>query len=174
MWKIFISVLLVLCTACAKDHHKPVAQLTYTDFVSIGNGLYDLEFRSDIDLLNLFQRGEGFIGGMMHCALSDDTDFSIEHVLQQSGYGSIESGAHGSSDQGFEFVATISFRETFNEGRSSRSITEAELRALLSGKATIPCKYVATIYGFKPYYSGTLMVPVRDVFRELDRSKGAE
>lgn len=169
MWKICISVLLVLCTACAKDHHKPVAQLTYAGFVSTGNGLYDLEFRSDIDLLNLFQRGEGFIGGMMHCALSDDTDFSIGHVLQQSGYGSIEPGARGSSGQGFEFVATIFFRETFNEGRSSRSITDAELRGLLSGRATIPCKYVATIYGFKPYYSGTLMVPVQDILRAIER-----
>lgn len=168
MWKVCISVLFILCTACAKDHHKPVAQLTYTDFVSTGNGLYGLGFRSDIDLLNLFQRGEGFIGGMMHCALSDDTDFSVEHVLQKSGYGSIDSGARGTSDRGFEFVATIFFRETFNEGRSSRTITDAELRGLLSGKATIPCKYVATIYGFKPYYSGSLMVPVQDIFRELE------
>lgn len=167
--RLLVIVIFLLCTACAKDHHKPVAQLIYTDFVSTGNGLYDLGFRSDIDLINLFQRGEGFIGGRVKCALSDDTDFSIKHVLQQSGYGSIEPDIRGSSTQGFTFVVTIFFRETLDESMSSRSITDAELRVLLSGKVTIPCKYVATIYGFKPYYSGTLMVPVRDIFRELER-----
>lgn len=165
---LFLIALAALCSACAKEHGKPIADLAYQDIFGAGDGIYDLGFRSDVDLLSLFKAGEGFVGGRLKCALSADMDFSVEHVMLQSGYGPLESAASGYSDEGFAFVASLSFRETAADGASSRPLNGDEVSALLVGKQNIPCKYVATIFGTKPYYSGTLLVPVRDILREVD------
>lgn len=162
-------VLVALCSACTKEHGKPIADITYRDFSGTGDGFYDLALRSDVDLLSLFKAGEGFVGGRLECALSTDTDFSVEHVMQQSGYGALEAAEPIHSAEGFFFVASLSFRQTDADGTSSHSLSGKEVSALLAGKQDIPCKYVATIFGTKPYYSGTLMVPVRDILRELNR-----
>lgn len=170
MQKLFVAVLCVLCAACAKEHGKPIASLSYTDItVKPGTGLYDLRFKSDVDLLNLFQRDESPVGGMLHCALADDTNFAVDHVMKESGYGAIQVDSQSAANGNFAFVATIFFKETFKGGRSTRTLTDTELHGLLSGKQAIPCKYVATAYGFKPYYSDALMVPTQDILREVDR-----
>ncbi|MEO4047408.1 hypothetical protein AAFN46_10010 [Pseudomonas sp. CAU 1711] len=164
-----LFTLFMLCSACAKEHGKPIANLTYLDVSGTEDGFYDLSFSSDVDLLSLFRPGEGFVGGWLKCALAGDTDFSVENVMQQSGYGPLESVESGYSGSGFPFVASLSFRETDADGASSRPLSGSEVSVLLAGKQDIPCRYVATIFGAKPYYSGTLMMPVRDILREVHR-----
>jgi hypothetical protein len=55
--------------------------------------LYVIRYQSDVDVLDLFDRGErvGVISGMLHCALADDHDFSVGKAIQFSATGLIRS-----------------------------------------------------------------------------------
>lgn len=155
---------------CAKDHGKPIAALSYEAITGhAGSGFYNLRFSSEVDLIHLFGPGESFIGGRMQCALGEDVDFSVGHFMQMSASGFIEKYGEHDVGEGYAFVAALSFKETFNEGSTSRALSPEEIRSLLVDKASIPCRYVATIFGTKPYYSGILRVPVNDILRELDK-----
>jgi hypothetical protein len=166
---VFIS-LVVLCSACAKEHGKPIASLIYLDVAAKpAEGLYDLRFKSDVDLLRLFSVDESPAGAMFYCALGDDADFSVDHVLEKSGYGTVRYDEQVRGEDGYVFVVTLFFKETFNGGRSTRTLGDDELHELLMTKQMVPCSYVATSYDFKPYYSGVLKVPARDILRGLNR-----
>jgi hypothetical protein len=162
--------LIALCSACAKDHGKPIASLNYTAITARpGTDLYEVRFTADADLLNLFDASENPIGGRLRCAISDDNDFSVDHVMAQSARGPIERAAPAKSEGGFAFIATVFFTETLDNGTSDQTLEAAELNGFLSNKQAIPCKYIVTAYKFKPYYSGTLWVPTMDILREISR-----
>ncbi len=170
MKKALVIALVALCSACAKDHGKPIASLDYTAITARpGTGLYDVRFTTDVDLLNLFDTNENPIGGRLRCALSDDNDFSVDHVMALSARGPIERGAPAKNEDGFAFIATVFFTETLDNGASDRTLEGAELSGLLSNKQAIPCKYIAVAYKFKTYYSGTLLMPTIDIRREIGR-----
>lgn len=170
MKKVLLIALIVLCSACAKDHGKPIASLSYSAITARpGTGLYDIRFTADIDLLNLFDVNENLIGGRLRCALSHDNDFSVDHVMAQSARGPIERAAPPKSEGDFVFIATVFFTETLDNGTSDRTLEGAELNRIFSSKQAIPCKYIVTAYKFKPYYSGTLLIPVMDILREINR-----
>lgn len=168
--KIIGLAVLPFFLGCAKDHGKPIATLSYGAITAQADvSFYDLRFRSDLDLIHLFGPGEGFIGGRMNCALGDDVDFSVENFMQMSASGFIENHGEHRAGGDYEFVAELSFKETFNEGSTTRWLSTEEIRSLLADKASIPCRYVATIFGTKPYYSGVLRVPTNDILRELNK-----
>lgn len=170
MKKTLVIALIALCSACAKDHGKPIASLSYTAITARpGTDLYDVRFTADADLLNLFGAHENPIGGRLRCALSDDNDFSADHAMAQSARGPIERDVPPKSEGGFAFIATVFFTETLDNGTSDRTLEGAELNGLLSNKQAIPCKYVMTAYRFKPYYSGALLIPTMDIRREISR-----
>lgn len=172
MKKILIIALIALCSACAKDHGKPIASLNYSSITARpGTDLYDVRFTADADLLNLFDANENPIGSRLRCALSHDKDFSVDHVMALSARGPVERGTALNREGGFAFIATVFFAETLDNGTSDRTLEGAELNRLLSNKQAIPCKYIMTAYKFKPYYSGTLLIPTMDILREISRQE---
>ncbi|MGE8499849.1 MAG: hypothetical protein ACN6O6_20290 [Pseudomonas sp.] len=170
MKKALIILLIALCSACAKDHGKPIASLDYTSITARpGTGLYDIRFSANVDVLSLFPVDERPIGSRLRCALTDDHDFSVEHVLQKSARGPVEYDEPPRRAAGFAFVATVFFTETINNGRSDRTLEGAELQALLANTQATPCRFIAIAHGVKPYYSAILLVPNQDIRREIER-----
>jgi len=161
---------IIICIGCAKEHGKPVSRLDYIGIEREKNtNLYMLRFFSELDLLTIFSRDESPVGGILRCALAGDNDFSVEHVQQYTARGLIQAVALRKEGSGFEFATSLTFVESLNEGRSERVLAPEELNRLLSDKPSVPCVYVFTAYGFKPYYSGVLLVPAADILREAGR-----
>jgi hypothetical protein len=171
MKRALIISFMVLCSACAKDHGKPIASLSYDAITARpGTDLYDVRFTADVDLLNIFDASEHPIGGRLRCALSNDHDFSIDHVMAQSARGPIARDTLRKSTNGFAFVATVFFTETLDDGTSDRTLKGAELNDLIASTPAIPCKYIMAAHNFKPYYSKLLMVPTKDILREIAKN----
>ncbi|WP_236177228.1 MULTISPECIES: hypothetical protein [Pseudomonas] len=172
MYKFILCVFLAACSGCAKDHAKPPATLS---FISVGREsgslLYDIRYESDIDVLDLFGRGErvGMVSGTLNCALADDVDFSVGKAIQFSAVGLVDSDKGRGESAGFSYLTNAFLVETSSNRSSQRQLSAAELNQLLSGKQQIPCKVVVTAYGYKPYYSNTMNLPVADLLREVNK-----
>ncbi|WP_434596854.1 hypothetical protein J3Q09_09670 [Pseudomonas sp. R4-83] len=173
MQKLLLCVLMVFCSGCAKDHTKPPANL---DFVSVNRGtalLYDVRFDSDVDVLDLFDRGEGkgMASATLECALAEDEDFSVDKFIRFSATGSIEPEGNDGGHAKYSYLSSAFMSEVSNGGGSRRDLSATELNHLMSNKQQIPCKVVVTAYGYKPYYSNTLYIPVADLLREINKPR---
>lgn len=174
MKRMSVLLLAILCSSCAKDHSVPPANL---DFLSIERSsiglLYKIHYDSDVNLLDLFGRGMG-VGAastMLECALGDDQNFSITNRFRYSAYGLIEVDEASHAGGKFNYMTSAFLRQTQNNGTSREDLTVQELNGLLSGKQQIPCKVVVTAYGYKPYYSNTMNIPVADLLREINKPR---
>lgn len=170
MFKYLWLLPVVFCLGCAKEHGKPVSTLGYLDIKrERKTDLYILKFLSNIDLLNVFSRSESPVGGILNCSLAGDDEFSVKHVLQFAASGLIRPVSLQERSSGFEFATSLAFVENLGEGRNRRILAAAELNSLLADRSSVPCVYVFTAYGFKPYYSGVLRVPAADILREVNQ-----
>lgn len=111
----------------------------------------------------------GMASGMFECGLSDDQDFSIKKFMRFTAFGVIEPEKDVSSKVGFSYLTHTFMSELSNGGGSRRDLSVAELNHLLANKQQIPCKVVITAYGYKPYYSNTMNIPVADLLREINK-----
>lgn len=93
MCRFLLCALLAVCSGCAKDHAKPPANLNYVSVERESFRLYAIRYQSDVDVLDLFNRGEGvgMASGTLECALADDHDFSVDKAMQFSAVGLIDS-----------------------------------------------------------------------------------
>ncbi|VVQ18592.1 hypothetical protein PS925_04463 [Pseudomonas fluorescens] len=174
MNKFLLCVFLCICSGCAKDHIKPPANLVFRSIERDDSSLlYVIRYQSDVDVLNLFDRGErvGMASGMLECALSDDQDFSIKKFMRFTAFGVIQPEKDVSSKMGFSYLTRTFMSELSNGGGSQRDLSASELNQLLSNKQQIPCKVVVTAYGYKPYYSNTMNIPVADLLREINKPR---
>lgn len=171
MYRLLICALLALCSGCAKDPVKPPANLGFASVHREKILTYDIRYQSDVDVLNLFDRGEGegMASGMLICALADDQDFSVGKAIQFSAVGLIESEKSGIGGTGFSYLTRSFMVETSSNRSSRRNLSAPELNHLLANKQQIPCKVVVTAYGYKPYYSNTMNIPVADLLREINK-----
>lgn len=169
--KVLLCAFLVVCSACAKDPLKPPATLSFMSVEREKSLLYAIRYQSDIDVLDLFGRGErvGMISGMLRCALADDHDFTVGKAMQFSAFGLIRSEDNAGQKGAFSYLTRAFMVETSSDRSSERNLSVAELNHLLSNKQQIPCKVVVTAYGYKPYYSNTLHIPVADLLREINK-----
>ncbi|VVP20467.1 hypothetical protein [Pseudomonas fluorescens] len=174
MKKLWIFLLAVLCSSCAKDHSVPPANLGFLKVERENNGtLYAIHYNSDVNLLDLFGRGmrEGAASTMLKCALGEDEDFSITNRFRYSAYGVIDEDDANRTREKFNYVTSAFLRQTQNNGTSQEYLSVDELNSLLSAKQQIPCKVVVTAYGYKPYYSNTMHIPVADLLREINKPR---
>jgi len=167
MYRLFACLLFVICSGCAKDHVWPPANLSYVS-VERDRSLYVIRYQSNIDVLDLFGRGErvGMASGMLHCALAEDQDFSVGKAIRFSAFGLISPDKRDGAPAGYSYLTHAFISETSSNRSSERYLSVAEINQLLSGKQQIPCKVVVTAYGYKPYYSNTMNLPVADLLRE--------
>lgn len=161
-------VVLFLLGACANDHHIPPAKLSYLGLSGEDAGEYEVRFAADADLLDIFKPEDSPVGGLLRCSLVSDmpNENSSERYVAK---GLIYAVEPKSTVAPFLFSSSIMFVENINDGRSYRDLSVQELGVILGGKQSMPCVYWATAYGFKPYRSGVLQVPVADILRESDK-----
>ncbi|WP_339451025.1 hypothetical protein [Pseudomonas sp. EA_5y_Pfl2_R50] len=171
MYRLLLCGLLAMCSGCAKDHAKPPANLSFKSVEKEKSLLYVIRYRSDVDVLDLFDRGErvGMISGMLHCALADDHDFSVGKAIRFSAFGLVRSEKNEDNKAGFSYLTRAFLSETSSDRSTERDLSAPELNHLLANKQQIPCKVVVTAYGYKPYYSNTMNIPVADLLREINK-----
>ncbi|WP_447798155.1 hypothetical protein [Pseudomonas moraviensis] len=171
MSRLIICVLLIVCSGCAKDHSKPSANLSFVSVKREKTLLYDIRYQSDVDVLNLFDKGQGkgMIAGFLTCALGDDHDFSIEKAMQFSAVGLIESDGEPLNGGKFSYLTSAFLVETSSSRSSERHLSTTELNNLLSDKSQIPCKLFVTAFGYKTYFSNTMNIPTADLLREINK-----
>ena len=171
MYRLFLCVVLAVCSGCAKDHLQPPANLSYVSVDRSSSLLYVIKYQSDVNVLNLFGRGErqGMASGTLRCALADDHDFSVGKAIQFSAVGLVDSDVRENGNSKFSFSTSTFITETSSNRSTERDLSAAELNQLLSNKQQIPCKVVVTAYGYKPYYSNTMNIPVADLLREINK-----
>jgi len=172
MKKILLLLLIITCSSCAKDHGKTAADLDFLSIERINDlNLYTIHYSSNINVMDLYGRGigEGVASTKLLCALDNDNDFSVEHTLERSAYGLIYQDSPQTTGKKFNFLTKAFLSETLNLGQSRRDLSISELNRLLSNRETIPCKVVITAYGFKPYYSNSMLLPTADLLREINK-----
>ncbi len=173
MYRLLLCGLLTICSGCAKDHVKPPANLSFESVERENSSLYVIRYQSDVNVLDLFDRGErvGMISGMLHCSLADDHDFSVGKAIQFSAFGLIRSEKNGDATAKFSYLTRAFLSETSNDRSSERDLSVTELNHFLSDKQQVPCKVVVTAYGYKPYYSNIMNIPVADLLREINKPR---
>jgi hypothetical protein len=174
MKKLFVLLLVALCSACAKDHSVPPANLVYLSVVREEDfDVYDIRYTSDVDALNLFGKGdrEGIASAQLQCALGEDQDFSVGHFQRNSAYGLLERDQLNKDALRYSYVTSAFLRKTKSNGSSEGDLSVAELHVLLSNRTSVPCKVIITAYGYNAYYSNTLHIPTTDLLREINKPK---
>ncbi|MDH1261839.1 hypothetical protein [Pseudomonas sp. GD03944] len=153
---------------CAKNHNIPPAQLDYLDSSRGSADIYKVLFTSDADISNVFKSKGSSVSGLLRCSLVSDTpnEHSSERYVAK---GLISAATSGESMAPFVFQSELLFVENINDGRSYRDLKVQDLREILGARQSVSCVYWAAAYGFKPYRSGILQIPVADIFRELDK-----
>jgi hypothetical protein len=163
--KIVAPLLIALaCSACMKDHHQPIANLAYLRVEPEAERVsFNLFFASEIDLDEVYSRldGSGKIGQSLSCSLERDPVFAMDHVIPLFGSGTLE--RVGQEQGRYLYRSSLHFSETTDEGRSDRFIDQRRFNEALAGRTTVPCKVVMTAYGYRAYFSNTLMLPAGEV-----------
>lgn len=154
---------------CAKEHNIPPAKLDYLDLSRKNKSFYTVTFASDTNLLSVFKPEDSPVGGLLRCSLSSDNAANEDGAERYVASGLIYAVQPRSSSEPFVFYSSIMFSESINDGRTHRPLEAQELREILGVRKSVPCVYRFTAYGFKPYYSEVLPVPVSDILRELDK-----
>ncbi|MFA2533205.1 hypothetical protein [Pseudomonas chlororaphis] len=114
---------------------------------------------------------DGIATAYFICALGDDQDFSVGPHLRDYAAGLIEEDATQTSASIFNFTTRLPLNETPNNGQSKTYLSKNQLNKLLANKQSIPCKVVITAYGYNPYYSMPMELPVKDLLREIRKPK---
>ncbi|MFJ4605442.1 hypothetical protein [Pseudomonas atacamensis] len=171
MCRFLLCALLAVCSGCAKDHAKPPANLNYVSVERESFRLYAIRYQSDVDVLDLFNRGEGvgMASGTLECALADDHDFSVDKAMQFSAVGLIDSYVSKREKEKSSYLTSAFLVETSSDRSSQRHLSTTELNNLLYNKTQIPCKVVITAFGYKTYYSNTMNIPTADLLREINK-----
>lgn len=154
---IYASIL--LCTACAKTASIPPADLTLSSFGPGPNNLYTINFTSNIDLLNAFNTYENAnqLTPMLTCSLDHDLDFSTDHSINVKAEGLVT--AKSESKTSYNFLADLVFYYTNLDGTQLDQNSYDVIKPLIAAQTSIPCKVRITAYGYKPYYTNTLLIP---------------
>lgn len=113
---------------------------------------------------------KGAASTMFECPLGDDQNFSITNRFRYSAYGLIEVDETSQAGGKFNYM-TSAFCDRPKITVLRKRISVQELNDLLFGKQQIPCKVVVTAYGYKPYYSNTMNLPVADLLREINKPR---
>ena len=169
MFRMLWLVMLLLLSGCARDHDIPPARLEYIDVSKKNKNFYTIKFSSDADLLSVFKPEDSPVGGLLRCSLSSDDAANENGTERYVASGLIYAVKSQSRSDTFVYSSSVMFSESINDGRTYRPLEVRELREILNARQSVSCIYRFTAYGFKPYYSGLLSIPVRDILRELDR-----
>ncbi|WP_248807310.1 hypothetical protein [Pseudomonas sp. MWU13-2100] len=154
---IYASIL--LCTACAKTASIPPADLALSSFELGPNSLYTITFTSNINLLKAFNIYENAnqLTPMLTCSLDHDLDFSANHSINVKAEGRVT--AKSESKTSYAFITELIFYHTNLDGTQLDQNSYNVIKPLIATNILIPCKVRITAYGYKAYYTNTLLIP---------------
>lgn len=172
--RMFIASFLLVALADCTSSSKPPANLNFSSIEKSSLG-YAIEFYSDMDIESLFstERTRKIVARSLVCALENDHDFSVEHNIERAFRGGVElqgSELRGTKKQ-YRYLSEGNFFYSFNNGSQQAPLEKDEVIKLLAEKSVIECRIVMTIYFSKPYFSGSMMIPARDVVALLKISR---
>ena len=170
MRRVLLIAVSLLCSACAKSHDITPATLGYESITPRSKSVFfEVNFSSNVELLEIFwrEKNANSFDQVFICALGDDTDFSIEHTISKAAMGLIRENKEDMSKSGFEYTASIAFKDVGEKKRTSNYLSRDAIKGLLKDKQMIPCKVVVTATGYEAYYTKSLFIPVADVLSAL-------
>lgn len=162
---LLFSILLAAVPACSPN--RPVANLKFVEATNSGSHIR-IHYQSDTDFDSVVDRAgkRKVVTTRLRCALEEDQDFSVGHIIERYGEGQdIKEEVFSKTIIGY--IATMYFFETFNKDTTRRYISGEELRVILGRREKIPCKVVMTIYLSRPYYSATMWIPSSEILKAL-------
>ncbi|WP_146039823.1 MULTISPECIES: hypothetical protein [unclassified Pseudomonas] len=163
-------LMVVLCSSCMQLH-VPDARVEFTSIKHQGYGQYELRFRSDRDVANIY-KSNGINDGVnawIMCSLDGDRNFSNNHTMTLSMQGFLEDAHLVEGDRRYEFWTSVRFTEGSDHHRAQREIRKEVLLPLLKSQEYIPCKTVSVAWFFKPYYSTIMYIPTSRIIAEVDK-----
>ncbi|MBX8576849.1 hypothetical protein [Pseudomonas cichorii] len=167
----FILLAALLCTACAKTPNIPPADLGFLSFEKGPNNLYIVHFTSNVALLTAFKDYENSnqLPPMLICSLNRDTKFSADHAIAIKAEGVVK--AKKESKLNHNYIVSLIFYYTNPDGTQRSDNDYNAIKPLLLAQDSIPCKARITYYGFKAYYSKTLLIPAKLMLEKLNTTQ---
>ncbi|GFM74379.1 hypothetical protein PSCICM_01980 [Pseudomonas cichorii] len=155
----FAFLMAILCSACAKTPNIPPADLGFLSFEKGPNNLYIVNFTSNVALLTAFKDYENSnqLTPVLTCSFNGDENFSTDHSINIRAEGRVKAKNQNEPNQ--DFFAELIFYYNNPDG-TQHSINDYDaFKPHLAQQAKIPCKIRITYYGFKAYYTNTLLIP---------------
>ncbi|POA50421.1 hypothetical protein C1893_02425 [Pseudomonas sp. MPR-ANC1] len=151
--------LMLLCAGCAKTPVIPPAELALLSFEKSANNSFIVNFSSTVNLLIAFNHYErsNQLNPTLICSLDGDMEFSSEHAINVKAEGRVEENSENPS--GYEFTTELLFYNVRHDGTQHDLNDYEAIRPLLIKQSFIPCKVRITAYGYKAYYTQTLLIP---------------
>ncbi|WP_426233982.1 hypothetical protein [Pseudomonas sp. TWP3-2] len=150
---LILAVFILMTSACSLNHGRPIANLQYLKTERLRTtGIYQIYFKSDVDLLGLFKSS---IGQGLVCSLTDDLDFSQAHKIKQSGFGFIE---RVSADS-LLYRADVIFDELVDGKGEEKRLKGTTLIPFLKVRDSISCVFRVHSTTYKTYFSKIMQVP---------------
>ncbi len=170
MVRLLLVLMVVLCSSCMQLH-VPDARIEFTSINYEGVGRYELRFRSDRDLGNIYKSNGINAGGnaWITCSLDGDRNFSNDHTIRLSMHGFLEDAHLVEGDRRYEFRTSVRFAEDSDRHTSQREIRKEVLLTLLKSQEYIPCKTVNVAWFFNPYFSKIMYIPTSRIIAEVDK-----
>lgn len=167
MARLLLVVLFALCSSCMQLN-VPSPRIEFTS-IEYDSGHYNLRFRSDRDLVNLYDAHgiSGQVGTWLICSLDGDNDFSILHHIRYTAKGVVDEVRTVEGDRRYEFNVNLRFKEDVSHGSSSLSIRKEVLLSMLKAQDYIPCRTTTTATFYKAYYSKIMYIPTSRIMKEV-------
>jgi hypothetical protein len=168
MVRILVCMVMLVGT-CACSESWPVANLKFIGVLG-GADYIRLNYKSDVNFESMFDAGSmrKIVTKRLLCALSEDQNFSVGHVIQEYGEGEVLRGKNPGAAI-FGYVSPVYFFYTDDNDTTRNYIEGSTLRVLLRQRKKIPCKVVMTVYLSSPYYSAVMWVPNSEILRILSK-----
>ncbi|KNH43902.1 hypothetical protein ACS73_23720 [Pseudomonas lini] len=169
MKKLLLVFAFFMCSSCM-HLEVPAPRIEFAS-IEYDSGLYNLRFRSDRDLVNLYEAHgiNAQVGTWLSCSLDGDVDFSILHHIRLSGRAVVDEVHIIEGDRRYEFSSRLMFEEDEDEGASSRPIRKEVLLSLLEKQEYIPCKATVTAFFYNAYYSKVMYIPTSRIIAEVEK-----
>ncbi|WP_231674598.1 hypothetical protein [Pseudomonas quasicaspiana] len=158
---------ILLCTGCAKTANIPPTDLTLSSFGPGPSNLFTARFSSTVDLQNAFNDYENSnqLTPTLICSLNQDMEFSSEHSIAIKAEGRV--AADSKTKPNYKFSSELIFYYT-NPNGTQRDLNDYDsFKPLLASQTSIPCKVRITAYGYKAYYTNTLLIPSRLMIEKM-------
>ncbi len=176
MKNVLIAFAMLLCAACATDHGKPAANLTFLSMSKrmYGNTslpIYTMILASDQNFSTFFKQknDQTPIFKWLFCSLNGDEDFSVTHRPRWTLDGNMASDPQRNIGGKYIYKIKVNFYENLGNGNNNLISDREIIKLFLVKNSSIPCKLMMTVFLRNPYYSETMHIPSNELLKVIGR-----